>query len=645
MSLTGTLLAAALVLAALYLVFAGIREVLASLRCSRKADVQDKVNKAGEIERNREKELETARLQEQSARLEEELIRTNADLLRKEVMLEQINEELLTASRVKSEFISNMGRELKTPLSSIIGLADFVGSGKLGKLEGRQKEYLAEISEGARNLLGIVDNILEYTLIEMGDTVNREEFSMCDAVGEVVASLGHIAASHNVTLTSDVPDAVIWADPKKFRFILYDLLHNAIKFNKPGGKAMLHAYMMDGKDSVPGSPYALFQVEDTGFGFPQSQAAKLFKPFSQLVQASGRKPSGTGMSLALVKKYVDMHGGKVWADSRHGLGSLFSFTLPLAKEVEDRRKKLLVVEDDPDQMRLIMAFFEGEPYDVLKAYDGLEALQVVEDECPDLVLMDVMLPRMGGTEICKALKRQDRFQRFRHIPVIIMTSLTDTASKLKGIQAGADDFIVKPLDRHLLIERVKSLIGVKEDYERMLASYKDAEKDSVMDPLTGLYNRRYMDGALAKELKDSERYNRKVSLLMADIDFFKRYNDSHGHQEGDRLLVKLAGIFRETVREVDVVSRYGGEEFLIILPETPCDMAQFVAERIRHSVETSTGATVSIGVSTYPDDVADKEGLIEKADIALYKAKNSGRNRVQRFSPEDGFPVYADKSF
>jgi signal transduction histidine kinase len=167
-----------------------------------------------EIGRGQGKDAETVRLEEHSSKLEEELIRTNSDLLRKEVMLEEINQELILAARVKSEFISNMGRELKTPLNTIAGLSDFVLSGSLGTLGERQREIVTDIKESASDLLDVVDNILEFTLLEMGGAINCLDFPLKAVTEEVVSSITPLAESQKVALSVDMPDAVLCADPK-----------------------------------------------------------------------------------------------------------------------------------------------------------------------------------------------------------------------------------------------------------------------------------------------------------------------------------------------------------------------------------------------------------------------------------------------
>ena len=159
-------------------------------------------------------------------------------------------------------------------------------------------------------------------------------------------------------------------------------------------------------------------------------------------------------------------------------------------------------------------------------------------------------------------------------------------------------------------------------------SFEEAKTGSLHDHLTGLPNRRFLQIQLEKNIKTAKRHDEHLSVIMLDIDHFKRYNDTQGHVQGDRLLVDLAGILSREIRSSDFVCRYGGEEFLITLPRTDSKLASEVAERLRRVVETETGVTVSLGVSTYRIDSIDGENLINSADAALYRAKQEGRNRV-----------------
>jgi diguanylate cyclase (GGDEF)-like protein len=586
---------------------------------------------------------ETAVLMQKSAGLEEKLTTMDTELSRKETLLREVNRELVDANRSKADFISRMGRELRLPLNTIIGLADFLAQERLGALNEKQKEYIGKIRARADSLLDMENNIIEYSMLDSVEPLAYREVNTDDIASEVAGSLETYASSRGVSIGLNVPRLRLSADHNKLRHILYDLLHNAVKFNLPGGSARLSARSIAADDvrgvlgrfgvecPVDGTrSYIEFVVEDTGIGIPQSAYAGLFKPFSQASGETGAEPGGAGLSLYLVRRFVEQHGGCVWAEPVGPKGSRFHVVLPgepcEGAAVCRKKKKVMLVEDDPDQMNLISLFLSGEPYELFKAPDGLEAIKLLDEITPDIILMDVMMPGMGGIEVCRTVKRQDKFRGLHRVPVVLMTSFTDMENKLNAIKAGADDVIFKPVDRRLLIERVKYLLEAKEELEGVMESYKDLEKEALIDPLTGLFNRRYMDDAIAREFLNSKRYGRNLSVLMLDLDHFKAYNDMYGHLAGDEVLKDAASLFVDSVREVDIIARYGGEEFMVILPETPPDLAHVVAERIRSSVAANSPVTLSIGLASFPEDASELNELINNADAALYRAKESGRN-------------------
>jgi len=595
--------------------------------------------------RTDETTTETAILMQKSAGLEEKLTSINSELSRKEALLREVNRELVNANRSKADFISRMGRELRLPLNTIIGLADFLAQERIGGLNEKQKEYIEKILERAYSLLDMENNIVEYSMLYSMDPPAYRDVNSDEVAAEVACSLERFAGSRGVAIELSVPKMKIRADQNKLRYILYDLLHNAVKFNMPEGGARLsasavtadkaidlfHRFGVECPDNGPRS-YIEFVVEDTGIGIPQSGYPELFKPFSQVSGEIGTGPGGVGLSLYLVKRFVEQHGGCVWAEPAEPNGSRFHVVLPsepyegVGTPVCRKKKKVLLVEDDPDQMNLISIYLSGEPYEIIKASDGLEAIRLLDVITPDIILMDVLMPGMGGIDVCHTVKRQDKFRGLHRVPVVLMTSLTDMDNKLNAIKAGADDVIFKPVDRRLLVERVKYLLEAKEELEGVMASYKDLEKEALIDPLTGLFNRRYMDDAIAREFINSKRYGRNLTVLMLDLDHFKAYNDMFGHLAGDELLKNAASLFVDSVREVDIIARYGGEEFMVILPETPPDLAGVVAERIRTSIAANTPVTLSIGLASYPEDAGELSELINNADAALYRAKEAGRN-------------------
>ncbi len=306
------------------------------------------------------------------------------------------------------------------------------------------------------------------------------------------------------------------------------------------------------------------------------------------------------------------------------------------------KAKILIVDDIPVNIQLLQNYLGSAGYHTFSAANGEEALLRVRETRPDMVLLDVMMPKMDGFETCRQLKRNEETS---YIPVIMVTALNELEDKIKGIEAGADDFISKPFNRLELLARVKSLLRVKFLHDQLQEKVKQLElakerlrEMAVTDGLTQLFNYRYFREYLDQELKRAARHHLFVSLVMLDIDFFKHYNDQHGHPAGDQVLREIAGLIRDNIRSIDVAVRYGGEEFVMVLPETNRAQACVVAEKIRKMVEKQRfpheeqqpngNLTISMGVASFPEDAPDGEELIKKADLRLYIAKAQGRNKV-----------------
>jgi len=581
--------------------------------------------------------------QEECDEIKDTLALLQDDLDRKKVLLNQANSELVSAIQSRADFIERMGREIKVPLNTIIGLADILGRSSSEPLSKKQLEHVGRISERAFDIIGVVNDFTQFSSLDSDIKLNLEEIDLSHLCRRCIESLEPMARSKRVTIVQETPNTVIRADHDRFRFVLHDLIHNAVKFNRDGGTVTVSAVAFEEqREGEPGQPCGSVEIKvrDTGLGISQTDISRLFKPFSQLPDEHGMKPRGSGLSLYLVRKFVEMHGGRITVDSKRGYGSTFTINLPcsvagLGRKQEPVLRKVLVVEDDPAQMNLVMRCLATEPFELHGAENGIEALKMVLELKPDLILMDVVMPKLDGISVCKTLKQDERYKTIRHVPIVIMTSMDDPRYRIEGAKAGADEFLNKPLDISLMKERLRSLLMGKERFDRMVESYRTKEREASTDSLTGLYNRRSMEMMLPELFMDSTSNDIGLSLLMMDLDLFKTYNDTHGHQAGDELLRKAAAVFKHEVREVDVVARYGGEEFIVILPGTPRDLAMSVAERIRGSVSENTECTLSIGVACFPVDSGTPYGLIECADKALYAAKRAGRNRVFSYSDLD----------
>ena len=303
---------------------------------------------------------------------------------------------------------------------------------------------------------------------------------------------------------------------------------------------------------------------------------------------------------------------------------------------------ILVVEDEANSRLLLKTYLTSEGYEVKTARSGEEALDIVAESQPSVIILDIILPGINGYDVCKRLKHSIVTN---FIPVILVTALRGNDEHIQGIEAGADDFISKPFNRVELLTRIKSLLRIKALNDALEQKIEELEKArtklrklAVTDGLTGLFNYRAFRRQLHLEIQRSKRFNLPVTLLMMDIDFFKEYNDRFGHPNGDRVLQRFAQILYNNVREVDCLARYGGEEFALILPGTEKKSAKIAAEKLRRLIEQTPfpmekklpkgRVTMSIGGASYPEDTQEEEELIRLSDQALYKAKNSGRNRT-----------------
>lgn len=310
--------------------------------------------------------------------------------------------------------------------------------------------------------------------------------------------------------------------------------------------------------------------------------------------------------------------------------------------------KILVIDDDAGVRREVTGILEDAGYKVAEGRDGREALSLVRDEHPDLIVMDVEMPGMGGREACRIIKGN---KNFGFIPIILVTARDDVQSKVEGLELGADDYLVKPLNRLELTARVKSMLrlrGLQLDLlqanERLQHVNDRLQELSMTDPLTGLCNRLFFQKRVLYEYQRAERYQNPMALLMLDLDHFKRINDKHGHPFGDHVLKEVARLLINNLRGVDIVARYGGEEIVVVCPETNREQATIVAERIRSACEkleiekdaTTARVTTSIGVAICPHEgVHSEEDLLQMADQALYAAKQAGRNCVRFASDQE----------
>src|SRR3989338_933197 len=287
----------------------------------------------------------------------------------------------------------------------------------------------------------------------------------------------------------------------------------------------------------------------------------------------------------------------------------------------DSSANILIIEDEVEIASVIETTLQGIGYNVYRVLEPREGIAMLSDTEFAAVITETRSAKMNGIEVTRAVQRISP-----ETNVIVLTFYSFISSAIEAMEAGAYGYITKPLN----ISEIR--IVTQRAVERFFLLSANADKDYyaqlvVLDGLTGLYNRRYFNELMTLEFSKLNRSQDTLSLLMIDVDNFKKYNDTNGHPAGDKLLKDAAQVFNSAVRDVDSVCRYGGEEFAVLLPQASKEEAALVAERLRAQVNLYLGATVSIGIGSAPADAQEAQALIDKADAALYQAKQTGKNK------------------
>src|SRR6478735_11358095 len=296
---------------------------------------------------------------------------------------------------------------------------------------------------------------------------------------------------------------------------------------------------------------------------------------------------------------------------------------------------IVVADDDRLTRELLAGLLRARGHEVEVVPDGQAAVERVARGGVSLVLLDVLMPRLGGLEACRLLKSMTSGA---FLPVVLVTVKTDSQSRVEGLKIGADDYVCKPFDENELLARVEAMLRIKRLHDHVVEARARLEQLSLHDDLTGLYNYRYLHSRLSEEFKRAERYHDPLSCLVIDIDRLQAHNDAGGREAGDRVVRFVADTIRRSVREVDVVARFGGDEFLVVLPSTHFAGSVTVAERIFQDANqllegwqqrSALPVALSLGVALFPSrDVRTKDALLRGADAALHAAKRDGGNRI-----------------
>jgi two-component system, cell cycle response regulator len=368
---------------------------------------------------------------------------------------------------------------------------------------------------------------------------------------------------------------------------------------------------------------ALDQPSDKVLGLESGADDFLTKPVDDIALVTRVK------NLARLKMLNDEMIMRASTGKQMGIPDDGSFALALSA----RSGRVLLVDDHPrSAARLLEVLSKGN--DAFAERDAHTALLKLAESNFDLLVVSLSLQGSDGLRLCSQVRS---LERTRHLPVIILVEPGDEARLLRGLDMGINDYLMRPIDRHELLARVRTQIKRKRHSDFLRHRLAESVELSITDALTGLHNRRYMEGHLRTLVSEAIRTSGKLSLLVADIDHFKNVNDTYGHDVGDAVLKEFAVRLKRNTRGVDLACRLGGEEFVIIMPDTDVARAYQVGERLRACVaadnfpiseDQSVRVTASVGIGTLerPDDTP--ETIFKRADNALYTAKRRGRNRV-----------------
>lgn len=290
--------------------------------------------------------------------------------------------------------------------------------------------------------------------------------------------------------------------------------------------------------------------------------------------------------------------------------------------------KILLLDDSKFIIKLLTDILEEKNYIVYSCDNGLSILEMANEFKPDVILLDIVMPGMDGFEICKLLMSQ---RELKDTPVIMITAKTDSSNIKKALELGAFDYIKKPIDAIEVVARVQSAVRFKRQQEKL-------KEMAMKDGLTGLYNHTCLIELFEEEYNKQVEEGKNISFAMIDIDFFKKLNDTYGHIVGDLVLEEISGVLKKSIRDCDIVGRYGGEEFSIVFTDGDADTILDLCEKVRKNIEEykfSVGfkaikVTISMGVCIKSkEDNIKSSDMIIRADNALYRAKENGRNRVE----------------
>ena len=484
---------------------------------------------------------------------------------------EEINEELLRADKVKDAFLANVSHELKTPLHGIIGITESLIDGIAGKLPQLARRNLQLINSSGRRLTSLVNDILDFSKLREHDIVLILKPLDMKTLTDVVLELSRpLLSSQEVKLVNDIPADLPAAegDENRLQQVLLNLVGNAIKFTR-SGDITVSAQAIGGIIEI--------SVSDTGIGIAAAKQGLVFQSFQQADTSMSREYGGTGLGLSITRNLVELHGGSLRLESEEGKGSRFSFTLPIAvgekqlvnavapvarcrieQEPEEETCSeagvgytILIVDDEPVNLTVLNNHLSMNNYRVIKASDGEEALALFQRESPDLVLLDVMMPKMSGFDVCRKIREAAPINR---LPIIMLTAKDQAQDLAEGFSSGANDYISKPFTKKELLSRIKTHLELSK-INRVYSDFVPSEylsflgHDSILD------------------VKLGDNIHREMTIMFADIRSYTTMSESMSPQQNFDFINEYLAVMGPCIKNNNgFVNHYLGDGLMALFP-------------------------------------------------------------------------------
>ncbi|MCB1191968.1 MAG: response regulator [Leptospiraceae bacterium] len=518
------------------------------------------------------------------------------------IELSNKNKQLIQLDKLKDEFLANTSHELRTPLNGIIGITESLLGGVAGKVSEVMKTNLFLIYSSSRRLTSLVNDILDFQKLKNQDITLRTKNVDIKTLIDIVITLSQqLISKKDIKLISEIPNDLpeLWGDENRIQQILFNLIDNAIKFTQEG-EVRISATLEKDISNYNTNDFIKVTISDTGIGIPDDKKDDVFKSFEQLNSSIEREYGGTGLGLAITKKLVELHGGKIWLESQLGKGTQFFFAIPVTKhnlnivekredqfenklklveaiEIKETRStidpnltanlypdtKILVIDDEPINLQVLQNHLSLQSYEVITASDGLEGLKKMEEYKPDLILLDLMMPKMSGYEVAKEIRKN---YPANILPIIILTAKNQIDDLVKGFNSGANDYLNKPFSKKELLSRVRVHIELKKNNDKIIQLKNSYSRFVPPEYLTFLKKENITQVNLGDQVSS------KMAILFSDIRSFTTISESMTPAENFRFVNDYFHNIGPVIRKYNgIIIKYMGDAINAIFPGGPID--------------------------------------------------------------------------